>query len=241
MKIKSTVISVKYKKIKELKKLYINNDAIFKKNFNEATILPIPEEAPDEIPRIVLTSLEERTTISISPIASSIQFVFDNGYENNWMKCQKYIKDVIDEIFCFFDLLTDNSYEYFGIVTDLLLDDYSEPTKILSDNLLKKQLDGLHDINIRYTFTQDDDKFINISLQNARIFNNDVDVAKAGSLSQSNQISDNIACIIDINNRFGFNSRPNYDSSRDKLDEIIEQMTYNINEKINNLVKEGVY
>ena len=56
MLIKNTSISIKYKKIDNLKISYFMNKEKLDKHFNEATVLPIPDDAPLDIPRIIIKS-----------------------------------------------------------------------------------------------------------------------------------------------------------------------------------------
>lgn len=52
MLIKSTSVSIKYKKIDNIKRTYFMNEELLKEQFNEATVLPIPDDAPIEIQTI---------------------------------------------------------------------------------------------------------------------------------------------------------------------------------------------
>ena len=46
MLIQGTSITVNYKKIEGIKKVYYNNEDILKDFFNEAAVLPVPDDAP---------------------------------------------------------------------------------------------------------------------------------------------------------------------------------------------------
>ena len=46
MLIQGTSVTVTYEKIEGIKKVYYNNENILKEYFNEATALPIPDDAP---------------------------------------------------------------------------------------------------------------------------------------------------------------------------------------------------
>ena len=48
-----------------------------KEHFNEATVLPIPDDAPLEIPRIIIKSLNEHSQLNISPIATTLQINYN--------------------------------------------------------------------------------------------------------------------------------------------------------------------
>ena len=71
MLIQGTSITVTYKKIEGIKKVYYNNEEILKSFFNEATVLPVPDDAPVEIPRIIIKTLNEHAQLNISPVAAT--------------------------------------------------------------------------------------------------------------------------------------------------------------------------
>lgn len=241
MLIKSTSLTIKYKKINNLKKMFFLHNEVLDTAFNEATVLPIPENAPDEIPRIILTTKNEHAQLSITPVAAAVQIEYDNGYELDWEKCENYLKDLMRIVLNFFDFMTQNSYEYMGIITTLFLDDYmGNVTHTLSKNLLKADNKELYDINLKYTFTKADE-FINISLQNARLFKKGIDENCAGALGSDNEVCQYVGASIDINNRYGFNTIKNYETTSEKISSLLETMTNVVQEKLETLVVEGVY
>lgn len=242
MFIKSTSISINYEKINNLKMIYYHNDEILKAHFNEATVLPVPDEAPMEVPRIVAITKNEHAQLSITPVAATIQIDYDNGYEHEWKKCESYIKELMVIVFNFFDKIADNKYKYMGIVTTLFLDDFSgNVAQILSSNLLKENNKELYDINIRYTFTKGSDEFINISLQNARMFKNEADENKAGLLSENYEICQHVGVVIDINNRYAFNTIEGYTTPSQEINNLLNTMTDVVQNKLTSLVRKGVY
>lgn len=83
MIIQGTSITVTYKKIEGIKKVYYNNEEILKAFFNEATVLPIPDDAPFEIPRILIKTKNEHAQLNISPIAATFEVHYDAGFERD--------------------------------------------------------------------------------------------------------------------------------------------------------------
>ena len=243
MLIKNTSISIKYKKIDNLKKNYFLNENILKEHFNEATVLPIPDDAPLEIPRIIIKSSNEHSQLNISPIASTLQINYNDGFEKNWKNCEQYIQQKMKTVFSFLNILTNNEYEYIGAITEVLLDEYmKDGAQILAHNLLKNNDDSsIYDLNIRYTFVENDNIFVNIMLQNARLFKNGIDADVAGSLSIDNHVSESIGVVIDINDRYGYNTCNDYKTDSSKLDFIITKMTDVMDSKLKGLLEKGAY
>lgn len=243
MLIKGTSISVTYKRINGVKKTYYNNEEILKQYFNEATVLPVPDDAPDEIPRIIVKTLHEHAQLNITPVASTLQITYNDGFERDWESCVAYIQERMNTVFEFLNILTDNQYDYIGIVTNVLMDDVAtDGAKVLANNLLKGQdVSRIYDLDIKYTFVEEEKIFVNIMLQNARLFQENASPNNAGDLAVSNQIAESIAAIVDINDRYGFNNDRDYRTDSSQLDQLICKMSEVINEKLCLLVEQGVY
>lgn len=242
MIVKSTALSVKYSKIENIKKHYFLHEEILEDIFNEATVLPVPDNAPMEVPRIIVNTKNEHAQLSITPIAATIQIIYDNGYEFQWEKCEIYIKNLMKKVFIFLDSMTNNSYEYMGIVTTMLLDEYyGDVAHILANNLLKVDNENLYDINLKYTFTKNKEEYINISIQNTRIFDAQSNESIAGGLNEEYQVGQHIGVDVDINNRYAFNSQKDYKTTSQKIDDLLSTMTEVISDKLDVLIKKGVY
>ena len=98
MLIQGTSISVTYKKIEGIKKAYYNNEEILKNYFNEATVLPVPDDAPVEIPRIIIKTLHEHAQLNISPVAATFEIHYNAGFEKNWELCAQYIAERMEKV-----------------------------------------------------------------------------------------------------------------------------------------------
>lgn len=238
-----TSITVTYKQVEGIKIAYYNNKELLKDYFNEATVLPIPDDAPLEIPRIIIKTKNEHAQLNISPIATTFEIRYDSGFERNWQECSAYITDRMSKVFKFLNILTDNKYEYIGLVSNVIYDEIEqEGAKKIAKNLLNAtQISNLYDINIKYTFVENQKLFINIMLQNARLFKKGVSVNEAGALSVQDQVAESIGAIIDINDRYGFNTDPSYISDSSMLNTLIESMGIIIKNKLATLIEKGEY
>ena len=124
-----------------------------------------------------------------------------------------------------------------------MIDDIkSDGAKVLANNLLKVQNSSrIYDLDIKYTFVENENIFVNILLQNARLFKEGVSAEIAGSLGLRNQIAESVGAVIDINDRYGFNSSEDYQTESGKLDCLLGNMTDVINNKLKSLIEQGVY
>ena len=243
MLIQGTSITVTYKRIEGIKRVYYKNENLLKRYFNEATVLPVPDDAPMEIPRIIIKTLNEHAQLNISPIAATFEIHYDDGFERNWNSCSKYIAERMAIVFEFLNFLTNNTYEYIGLITNVLYDEVKQDgTKRIADSLLNSErIKNIYDINIRYTFVEQERMFVNILLRNERLYTNLSDMTVAGSLGQNSQVAESIGAIIDINDRFGFNTNASYKSNSMVLDDLIESMGNIINNKLKMLIEKGEY
>ena len=55
------------------------------------------------------------------------------------------------------------------------------------------------------------------------------------------QVAESIGAIIDINDRYGFNTDVNYKSNSNMLNELIQSMGNIINNKLGELIEKGEY
>lgn len=92
MIIQNSAVNIMFSRCENIKKQYILNEEILKERFNEASILPIPDEAPSEIPRVIVKTKGEHSQLSIAPEAVNFQTVYSDDYTQNWELCEEYIK-----------------------------------------------------------------------------------------------------------------------------------------------------
>lgn len=243
MLLQETSISLQYKKIDNLKRTYFINENVLKEQFNEATVLPIPDDAPFDIPRIIVKSKNEHSQLNITPVNATLQITYNDGFEKDWNSCKQYILEKMNCVFDFLNILTNNKYEYIGIVSTILMDEYKgDTTRLLSNNLLNGNMKrDIYDLNIKYTFTEEEKYFVNIVLQNARLYRDGIEQNNAGALCQENQLSEMVGVIVDINDRYGFNNNIDYKSDRTMLECLVEKLSNILEDKLNLLVKQGVY
>lgn len=240
MIIQDSSVNLMFNKIDNLKKTYILNQGILKDKFNEATILPIPDDAPSEIPRILMTSQKEHSQLSIGPEAITLQTVYDDAFNKNWDECEKYVGSRLEDVFLLSDELTMKSYNYIGMVVNLIIDDINQNAQFkLYQNLFnKKAIDNLDDILIKYTYVLDKKYYVNITVKSNRILKKII-TNKAGALIDNNILAHTIGVNLDINDRYAFNYNQSYASSKKEFSKILEIMTNLIKNELNTIVSGG--
>lgn len=242
MIIQNTNIAINFPRVEGIKKKYLANEEFFKEKFNEASILPIPDDAPIEMPRILIKSKGEHSQISISPNIINLQTVYTDKYSADWELCEKYINERMNDIFNFVDKITEGKYYYIGVVTDLFIDDCNKNgNKILYKNLFKKSApENLEDLIVRYTYSDSNKYYTNIALQSARVYEN-INNDESGQFTDDKLEKHTISVEIDVNDRYSYNSKKGYMSDRNSYYDIMNLTTKIIKEKLNTLVESGEY
>ena len=151
MIVQNSAVNIMFTRCENIKKQYILNEEVLKEKFNEANILPIPDDAPTEIPRILVKTKGEHSQLSIAPEATNFQTVYTDEYTDDWKLCEEYIKSRIDDVFRLIDTFAAEKYKYIGIVTNLIWDDIKEDgNKKLFNNLFGKMpVDNLDDLVVK--------------------------------------------------------------------------------------------
>lgn len=243
MLIKGAAVTVIYNKINEIKKAYYNNTSIFKELYYDATTLAVPDEAPLELPRFIIKTRDNQADLSVTPVGATFSLRCDEVLDKDWIQCEKYLNKHMAPVFDFLNIFTNDEYNYIGAVAVVLYDDIKDNvTEKISDKLLKTtNFKQPYDIGIKYTFVEEDKYFVNIKLQNDRLFKTGLDNTIAGDFSRENQISETLGIVVDVNDRFGFFNNVNYKSNHQNLQFVLRKVANILNNKITCLVEKGEY
>lgn len=217
MNINSTLFKVNYSPINELRKKIVNNWSLV--GFNEPTILPIPDDAPDEIPRVICQSMNGHTSINISKDSLSMYVNFDGEYLENWNLCQKYLSEKLNNVICFLNSIG-CSFSFSGLVTQifynleelrLCVNSEENATKSLFEKFSKVKTDfDVFDFEQKITTLKEETFFVNYSFNNLRTTNEEISINKPGCLKTVKAKNDHIAVSIDVNDRYAFNYDESY-------------------------------
>ncbi|MCU6724517.1 Uncharacterised protein [uncultured Clostridium sp.] len=242
MKIENSAVNITFARCENIKRQYILNEDILKNNFNEANILPIPDEAPVEIPRIIIKTKGEHSQLSIAPEAASFQTIYTDLFKENWDLCEEYVKNRIEDVFKLIDTFKSEKYKYIGIVTNLMWDEVEvEGNKVLFENLFAHcPVDNLDDLVVKYTYIENEKYYVNITLQSVRVYENE-ETNEAGCYMDEKLKTHTIGITLDVNDRYMFNRQKDYCSDKHRFEELLGITTMIINEKLKTLVEKGEY
>ena len=64
---------------------------ILKTFFNEAAVLPVPDDAPAEIPRIIIKTLNEHAQLIFHRLRLHLKFIMMLDLKKEWDACARYL------------------------------------------------------------------------------------------------------------------------------------------------------
>ena len=237
MIIQTASVTMHFKPLKDMKRTYFSHDDALKGGFQEAAILPVPDDAPLDYPRIIIISKGGHSQLTLTSTTATLLTNFDGGYERNWSKGRDYILDKMTSVTKFLYDMGVDAFLYVGFVTTLLMDEIEEkPEAYLHERLLKSEnsegMGNLEDIVLKYTFVKEDKYYVNMQVQNARIFPVNANPLVAGDFGSNNLEKENVGVVLDINDRYKFNNNLGYTADGDIFEQLAGIMTEMLDDNI---------
>ena len=137
---------------------------------------------------------------------------------------------------------SEGTYNYIGVVVNLFFDDIPrDGNKVLFRNLFGKEAkDTLDDLEVKYTYVENEKYYVNIILRSAKQFDDSLS-GKAGDYNDDNLKLHTIVATIDINDRYSYNSFKGFVSKKENFKEIMDLVSMVINTKMGSLIERGEY
>jgi len=243
MIIQNTNFSILYPRINNLRRKFVEHEDKLSEYFLPYNILPIPDDAPEEIPRIIMATKNGHSNLQISLNAMMLNTNYDNVFQNNWDACLDYLKKRVNNIYEILqDTLKQDKFLFTGLTTQMIFDNINEnPIKLINDRLLNiKVSKEPFDLNCKLTFVYEENYYINITFMNMRFYEGTVALGN-DSLAKLKEKAHNLGIILDVNDRYGFNYKEGYTSNYSKVENVFEITTDIIKNKIDKFIKEGVF
>jgi hypothetical protein len=236
--VRNTTFSIFYPPINNIReqifKLETELSEYFVKPFN---LIPIPNEAPPEFPRMTATSNHGYTNLNISINSTQIITNYDSNFSNDWAKCESYILDRANRIYDLLSPFFANRILFCGLTTDLLIEvSNKNAVDKIKGSLFRLESDKPYDLLGKVTFVKDEKYYLNYLIQNQR-FPNPIGIV--GIPLKMLETDNFIELNIDVNDRYAFNYGNNYASSKEVFGEIIGITRKIVNEKIDKIINEG--
>lgn len=226
-----------------LRKKIVDCEDVLSTSFLPYNILPIPDDAPEEIPRITMTTKNGHSNLQLSLNSLIFRTNYDENFYNNWDACTGYLREKIEIInSILYDTLKQDQFLFTGLSTEMIFDNLNEdPIGLISKKLINiKSNVKPFDLNCKVTFVYKDCYYINITIMNARLYEGVLALGDT-SLAKLKEKSHNIAIILDVNDRYSFNYKEGYTSDNSKMEIVFDIATDIINNKMENFIMEGVF
>jgi len=231
------------RKIREHLFEYENFFTGFQKPFN---LIPIPPDAPNEIPRIIATTEHNHSQLMISGNSAQLTTKFDSAYNQDIKKCVYYVhekcKSIIEALSKIEEVVGSNSRFYYSGMTMVISFDASDgiadPANYISSKFLKCNTNlPVDETQFRIALVVENGYYVNIMLQNNRNFIGNPD--ERGSFVWAEAEKENLLVTLDINDRYAFNHVQNYISSEVAVDHIAQLMEEFASEYLNGFIMEA--
>ena len=243
MIIKQTNLNLVYPRIMEYRKKFTNSEDILQQYFMPSTILPIPEQVQDEVPRIIAQTKNGHSMLNIALSVSSFITNYNGEFVSDWNKCKEYLVQRCSDIYKIIDNMTENNNTFAGLITNVEIDGLDGTgLEILKKSLFgeeTKKMGELYDLSCKLTYVYKKHYYINITLQNLREFS--VQQYNNGRTCIAGERKHTVSASIDINDRYAANNDVNYKSKKEAFDEILQITSNIIDNKLENLVRKGEF
>ncbi|MED1202570.1 hypothetical protein [Heyndrickxia acidicola] len=241
MKIQTTSFNTFFPKFENLRyKLFDFEEKLqnyFIKPFNT---IPVPDQAPAEIPRIHANSHHGHSELNVSLDRLSFVTNYDERF-SEWKQHHTYLSERIFPMTSIIKDLVNNQFLYSGLTTDILVEEVAEePIKHIFNKFLNFQTNSNpYDCNLKLTYVLKDKYYLNLTISNIRWYSGsgNPELALPAYLEEAGR---GIILNLDINDRYAYNYKKGYTSKSEEVDEILDITSDIIENKVNDIVLNGV-
>jgi len=239
MLIKNTRFNLVYPRINNLRRKAFEIEDKLEGYFHPLTLIPVPDEAPEEIPRMSTTSKNGHSQLNISLSNAQLVTEYSQDFENDWEKCLSYIEERIDSLFLVLSEYSHNEYLFSGLTTEIIFDnkEVENPISLLKEKFFNLKVnESIYELEQKLTFIVSEVYYLNITFKNLRVYDN-IHHHTSGMLK--NESAHYLLCILDINDRHGYNSKDNYQSNSDNSREVLRITKEMLNGKLKEIIEKG--
>lgn len=241
-RIENSQIAVFFPKIPSIRrKVFELEEKLSARFLKPFTMLQVPDDAPDEIPRIQANSINGHTVLTVSQSNISLVTNFNNGYENSWEKTLEYLKNNFELIFSIADSIDAKSLLFTGFTLNLFFPFQDEVNVMKHFNQVffpEKKISNLHEFNLRFVQRKDDVYFVNYMFTSTvKYTTQGIPMRLVPAYLTASEFG--ITLNIDINDRYGSNFEREYLSTEKNGKKLIEYMNEILSNKIDSLMQKG--
>ena len=213
---------------------------VFQNEFPVINVLESSVSAPIEIPRYIMISHHQFSTVVVTPNMVQLTTKFNENFSIDWIgKCKGYLEKKVDLIFKFFAQI-DIKPRYCGLTLNSVIPVEENGADLIEGLFLKRKLISnlpLYDVMLKQSFSYKNKYFINLQIQNQRYVQNQILNFDTPELIP--ETAGKIGLVIDINDRMVANKNISYISSMDTFSSILIIADDILNFGLKNFVKKG--
>lgn len=240
MRICETNVNWIYPKITEFRKKIIGLEDELKEHFLPTTLLPVPEEFQDEVPRLFAPSKGGHSQVDMALTVTSFRTRYDGEYIYRWDLCQKYIQERCGCINSLLENMTNNNLSFVGLITNLKYDTPDEDgLDLLKNSLIRNNgetLGLIRDMVCRLTYVVKNRYYVNISLQNQKQYQANTDNTTFGK-----PVNNCIGITLDVNDRYMSQTQTSYKSNAEAFGNVLQISADIINSKLEEIIRKGEF
>ena len=236
----STQYSILYHRLAEIRRKVVSCEGMLREEFLPYHILPIPDDAPPEIPRVAMKTQFEHSVLQISLTGATLQTMYDDAYCKDWVLCRSYLKHRAQLTYSVIQRLMPKKVHMQGFVAQIILDEIdSDPVVFLRKNIQSlSDSASVRDIGYSACIVHRDRFFVNAHISNARIASESVPF---GSPVRDADCTNQVLFNVEVNDNYSFNETPDYSSTEDTTDELLSVLSGIIESSLVKFVDTGVF
>lgn len=229
-----------FSKVKNIRRLFEKIEKIVETEFETPiNIIPIPDDAPPEIPRYNFRSVSGLSNVSISSSNLQLSTKFDENFNRDFEKCITYSKKKLSILMNVINDVFETNLLYSGASVEILYDDDNPTGKIVNELINKNAMNDNYDVEFKFVKIVDNMYYANYSISNSRNFFGQVD-SDTGKRDNISMTCNQIKVFIDVNDRYAYNSKNNYLSNISEVDNIIKVLSKAVHSDYENFIKEMI-
>jgi hypothetical protein len=239
---KNSICNIVFPKIDNMRRKAFEIEDHLQDYFNAVNTIPVPDNAPAEIPRISTTTHHGHSTLNISLNNAQLITSFDGDFNNDAKKALLYMEERVYKIANILGAYTNNVFLFSGLTTEIIVES-ADPVQQIIGTLFKTiPKNKFHEINVKTTQIIRDKYYANIAISNERSYEGFIppgmdQIIKLANMELKNH---SLKYTIDVNDRHGFNTEIDYVSTIENIKEVFEIKRMILEQKLDQLLSEGV-
>lgn len=238
MKILSSTFSVFFPLIQNMREHFFEIEKNLGEHFTNFGLLPLPEEAPVEFPRISAISKNGHTNLNFTLQSAQMTVNFDEKFWHDIDACIGYVRERRDLLLKSLSPIVGDRFLFSGLSTLAEFDEIVSPEIFINDSFLKiRTSQPLQDAAIRLTNVVENCYYVNVEIFNRREFSG---TRRDSFIVPSVETYNKLVISFDVNDKYAFNYKQNYFTKQETIDKIFSLSEFLCRNKLDELIKSGV-